>query len=709
MDDEPPRHREGKTRNSTSAVVGGSIVQARDIHGDITLVDRSSSRVVPTQLPAHTSAFVGRTNELDWLDEHTTVDQGAVTITVLSGAAGIGKTALALSWAHRSKHRFPDGQLYIDLRGFGAQEPMTCSQALHSFLTSLGVGPEIVPTDPDARAGLYRSLMNERHLLVVLDNARDTEHVRPLLPGGPGCVVLVTSRNRLDSLGAREGAHSHSLGLLTADDSLALLERRVGRARVAEEPENAIELVGRCARLPLALSIAAARVANHPGARLAELVEELGDENGFLDALDLGEVDLDLRAVFSWSYRALASADQAAFRLLGLHLGPDISDLGAASLFGVPVQEARRRLGRLAAAHLVEEHVPRRFRMHDLLRLYAGEQADAGDNAGRTSALRRLFDHYVHSSWAAERLVYAYREVIELPSPAPGTAVAAPTSYQAAVAWFTAEHTVLLATVRQARDEGFHAHAWLLPWSLVTYFERHSHWMDNDQALSVALESAIEKGDQQTIGRTFRYLGRALTSLGRHQQAMMHYRRALEINEALDDIEGMARTHRGLSMLLQITKSYEEALAHAEIARTQFQKAGNRNGEARSLHTLVRCNAELGRYEEALTLGREAIRLFRELSIPDHQGEASAVDSLAFALHRLGYHREAITHYEQALVLWRQLGNQFYEAGTLTRLGGAHRSAGNAESARGAWLLAAEIYERLNHPDANVVRAELRA
>lgn len=707
MDDEPPRgHREGDAHNEASGAAGGSVVQAGVVHGDINLVDRGASRVVPSQLPAHTSAFVGRDEELRWLNEHMAARADAVTIAAVSGAAGIGKTALALTWAHRAKQRFPDGQLYVDLHGFGSQEPMTCSQALHSFLTSLGVAPEAVPTGPDAKAGLYRSLVHERRLLVVLDNARDTEHVRPLLPGSAGCVALVTSRNRLDSLGAREGAHSLSLGLLNRADAVALLERRAGWERVAEEPENAIVLVGRCARLPLALSIAAARVANRPGARLAELVEELGDENG-LDALDLGDADLDLRAVFSWSYRALAPADQTAFRLLGLLIGPDISDLAAASLFGVPLPECRRRLGRLAAAHLVEEHLPHRFRMHDLLRAYAAELADADDHRSRTAAVSRMLDHYLHSSWAAERCLYAYRDPVELPPPEPGVVVATMTTYQQAVAWFTAEHAVLLAAVGQAQR--LHRHAWLLPWSLVTYLERRGHWLDEIRVLTAALASATEHGDQQTLSRTLRYLGRALTLVGEHQRAEEHYGRALLISESLRDVDHLARTHRGLSMLYQTTGEHEKALTHGEVATKLYRQTANENGEARSLHTLARCQAELGKYEEALRHSGEAIQLFRALSISDPQGEASAMDSYAFALHRLGHHHDAITHYEHALVLWRQLGNRFYEAGTLTRLGGAHRGAGDAVRAEQAWLLALEIYRQLNHPDAELVRAELAA
>ncbi|WP_439658253.1 ATP-binding protein [Lentzea sp. HUAS TT2] len=710
MDDGPPRgHREGNAHNEASGTVSGSVVQARVVHGDINLIDRGTSRVIPSQLPAHPSAFVGRDEELKWLDEHMTARPDAVTIAAVSGAAGIGKTALALSWAHLAQHRFPDGQLYVDLRGFGSQEPMTCSQALYSFLTSLGVAPEAVPTGLDAKAGLYRSLLHERRLLVVLDNARDTEHVRPLLPGSSSCVALVTSRNRLDSLGAREGAHSLSLGLLNRADAVALLERRAGRERVAEEPENAIVLVGRCARLPLALSIAAARVANRPGARLAELVEELEDENGRLDALDLGDTDLDLRAVFSWSYRAMPSADQTAFRLLGLFVGPDIGDLAAASLFGVSLPECRRRLGRLAAAHLVEERVPHRFRMHDLLRMYAAELADADDHASRTAAVSRMLDHYLHSSWTAERCLYAYRDSVDLPPPAPGVVVATAATYQEALGWFTVEHAVLLAAVGQARAQGFRRHAWLLPWSLVTYFERRGHWQDEIRVLIAALSSAAEHNDQQAQSRTLRYLGRGLTLVGDHQEAEEHYSRALHISESLGDVDHQARTHRGMSMLYQSTRRYEEALTHGEVATKQFRQAGNKNGEARALHTLARCQAELGRYEDALEHSSEAIRLFRQLSFPDPQGEASAVDSYAFALHRLGRHQEAITHYEHALVLWRQLGNRFYEAGTLTRLGGAHRSAGDAVCTEQVWMLALEIYEQLNHPDAELVRAALTA
>ncbi|HEX8867798.1 MAG TPA: tetratricopeptide repeat protein, partial [Lentzea sp.] len=688
--------------NDVSGRIAGAVLQTGVVQGDVHVrYEAGAARLTPHQLPAPTPDFVGRRPDLDWLDGH------AGTVSVISGAAGIGKTALVLQWAHAVRAEFPDGQLYYDLRGFGSHEAVTCSRALYGFLVSLGVAPEAVPTDLDSKSGLYRSLLDDRKILVVLDNARDSDHVRPLLPSGSGCAALITSRNSLTSLTTRDGAHHLSLDLLSPSDSIALLERRVGADRVAAERDISAELVERCARLPLALSIAAARAVSRPVARLAELVEELSDESTCLDALDLGEVDVDLRAVFSWSYGAVTPAAQSAFRLLGLHSGPDIGLAAAASLTGLPPSAARRCLTRLAAAHLVEEHRPNRYRMHDLLRAYAVEKVASDDTAVRKAAVRRLLDHYLHSSWAAEQQIYAYRGPVPLPPPAQGVTVVEAASYTEAMTWFTTEHAVLLAAIKQAEAEDVCPHVWQLPWSMVTFFDRRGHWLDYARTLRTAAQAATKAGDRGALGRTLRFLGRSYTVLCDCEQAAHCYREALAIFEELGDLGSQAPTHRGMSVMYQTQAQYEKALVHGEIARKLFQHDENRAGEARTLHTLAWCSAELGRYEEGLDYSRQAITLFKALVPPDMQGEASAVDSYAYALHRLGRYADAIAHYDRAIALWAQLSNRFYEANTLMRLGAAQRSGGDLGGAERSWRRAAEIFELLNHRDAALARAEL--
>jgi DNA-binding SARP family transcriptional activator len=364
----------------------------------------------PAQLPRDLPCFTGRLAELDKLRLLLTAAGAsqmgtAAPIVVISGTAGVGKTALAVHFARQGADRFPDGQLYANLRGFDpAASPVPSAEALSLFLTALDAAPDTIPGSEDARAALYRSLLNGKRLLVLLDNARDASHVRPLLPGSPGCLVIITSRCQLTGLIATEGAHPLVLNVLAEDEARDLLARRLGADRLDREPSAGYELATLCARLPLALAIVAARAAGRPGLALAELAAELRDRHRRLDALEAGDPATDVRAVFSWSYEELSAPCARLFRLLGLHPGPDITPAAAASLAAIPASQARRLLGELARAHLLTEHVPGRFTFHDLLRAYAAEQARTRhSDTERRAATHRLLDHYLHTAGAASR------------------------------------------------------------------------------------------------------------------------------------------------------------------------------------------------------------------------------------------------------------------------------------------------------------------
>ena len=378
-------------------------------------------RVVPRQLPAPTGHFVGRSNELGHLSARLDAAAGAplMVISAIGGTAGIGKTALALYWGHRHAEEFPDGQLYVNLRGFDPTgAPLPPMTALRGFLTALGMPAQDVPTDPDEQVALYRSHLAGRRMLVVLDNARDAEQVRPLLPGVPGCLVLVTSRDQLAGLVALDGALPLTLDLLTQDEAHDLLIRRLGRDRVARERTVADELIDLCARLPLALSIAAAHAALHPNRPLAAFVGELRDTHRRLDALTTGEPAADVRVVFSWSYRTLTPASARLFRLLSVHPGPDISLLAAAGLAGRDPDPTRHALDELTRAHLIIEHAPGRYSVHDLLRAYAADQAHAQESdVEREAALRRVIDFYLHTACGADHLLAPHRAPIRLDPP----------------------------------------------------------------------------------------------------------------------------------------------------------------------------------------------------------------------------------------------------------------------------------------------------
>ncbi|MBF9130517.1 hypothetical protein I0C86_16335 [Plantactinospora sp. S1510] len=363
---------------------------------------------VPAQLPPKLSVFVGRDPELDQLDAALLPGRDeptGVLIAVVSGTAGVGKTTLAVHWAHRQADRFPDGQLHVDLRGFeptgSVLEP---ARALRGFLTALGVPPQRIPAELVEQAALYRSLLTGRRMLIMLDNAADAEQVHPLLPGSPGCAVIVTSRNRLSGLVATAGARPLLLDLPPAAEARQLLIRRIGADRVAAEPAAVDELISHCARLPLALAVAAARTAANPTFPLRALARELRSTDSRLAGFADGDTGTDVRAVFSWSYQTLSPPAARLFRLLGLHPGPNIGTSAAASLLGVPVEEVRPSLAELSRANLLVERTPGRYGCHDLLRAYSAELArELEPEAERAEAIRRVLDHYLRTAHAAAR------------------------------------------------------------------------------------------------------------------------------------------------------------------------------------------------------------------------------------------------------------------------------------------------------------------
>ncbi|MGM1063044.1 ATP-binding protein [Saccharothrix sp. Mg75] len=456
-------------------------------------VDRHPA-VVPRQLPAPPRHFAGREAELAALDRLADEAADTAAVCAIGGTAGIGKTALAVHWARLAADRFPDGHLYVNLRGYGPGAPLSPAEAVRGFLDALAVPPPEVPTTPDGQTGLYRSLLAGKRVLVLLDNARDAEQVRPLLPGSPGCLALVTSRDRLAGLIAVEDAHPLRLDPLTPPEARTVLADRVGAHRVLAEPAAADRIATACAGLPLVLAVVAARAATHPDFPLAALADELAGARG-LDAFAGGDRAVDVRTVFSWSYRGLPPAAARLFRLLALHPGPDVGTAAAASLAGVDVREARRLLRDLADAHLLNEHLPGRFTRHDLLRAYAGELTGEEDRAeDRRAAVHRVLDHYLRTADRAAHLLDPHRVPAEPPAPAVGAAPEEPADTARALAWFTAEHRVLLAVTAQ-RDPGFDAHVHGLARTLSTYLYRAGYWHDWVFAEQAALRAARRAGD----------------------------------------------------------------------------------------------------------------------------------------------------------------------------------------------------------------------
>ncbi|MBB5874229.1 DNA-binding SARP family transcriptional activator [Allocatelliglobosispora scoriae] len=670
---------------------------------------RRSSLPVPAQLPPDVRGFAGRAAELALLDALVDdADQaGAVVISVLMGSAGVGKTSLAIHWAHRAAHRFPDGQLYVNLAGFEADAvPMAPGEAVRGFLEALAVPPERIPTGLHAQAALYRSLAAGRRMLVLLDNAVSAEQVRPLLPGATGCLVLVTSRNRLTSLVVAEGAHPVTLDLLTDAEARDLLVARLGAARVRADERAVERIADRCARLPLALAVVAARAAIHPAIPLGTLAAQLAEANA-LGALAGQDPGADVRAVFSWSYQRLGHDAAGVFRRLGLHPGPEIAISAAASLVGMPVESVDPLLTELTNAHLIAEAGPGRFVLHDLLRAYAAELSATADPAlGRRAAVRRLLDHYLHTADRAARRLYPHRYQIRLLATDPDVTVDTVGDRDQALAWFGGAHRVLVAAVELAAAEDLGDHAWQLAATIGTFADRRGHWDDWISALRTALATAERLGG--TIGQAHAHsgLGLARSRLRRYAEAHDHLDRALTLFAELDDGLGAAYTHLRMSAVCEGMGRPGDALAHSRQARRLYGVVGHREGVAQALNNIGWYLAQLGSDRAAISHCEQALALHRELG--DRQGTAHTLDSLGYVHHRLGDFDRAAAYYRESATMLRESGDRSHEAFALTHLGDAHGAAGHREQALDAWAAAQRIFDELRHPEADQVAAKIR-
>ena len=666
---------------------------------------------VPQQLPAPAAHFTGRAAELaaltGLLNHSDDEPSKPVVISAIGGTAGVGKTALAIHWAHQIAHRFPEGQLYVNLRGFGpAGPPLTPGQAICGFLAALGISAAQIPGDLDAQACLYRSVLAGKRVLVVLDNARDADQVRPLLPASGGCLTVVTSRSRLTGLVATQGAQPLNLDVLSPAEARELLARRLGPAQVAADPAAADQLIRLCARLPLALAIAAARGATTPAATLAGLAAELRDAHGRLDTLDAGDGATNIRAVFAWSCQSLTAPAARLFRLMGVHPGPDISGRAAASLAGIGQDKARAAVAELSRASLIAEHAPGRFVFHDLLRDYAAEQARATDGAAeRRAAIHRVLDHYVHSAHAAAVLLYPARGARSLRPPCPGAVPEQFAGYQPAWAWFETEYPVLIAATGLAAEAGFDAHAWHLPWTLVEFLDRRGHRHDWAATQRIALAAAHRAGDLDAQGHAHRDLGYAYTRLRDFAAGRTHLSRALDICRQRGDQNGLARAHFALAQLAELQGDPGQALSEARQALDLHTAAGRRGGRARALNAVGWYHALLGDHQQAMAFCQQAIALLRDLG--DRAGEADAWDSLGYAHHQLGQHAEAVACYQRAVDPFRDLGDLGSQAQALTRIGDTYQAAGSGAAAREAWQQALAIFEGLDHPSTSLVRSKL--
>ncbi|HEX2132546.1 MAG TPA: BTAD domain-containing putative transcriptional regulator [Actinophytocola sp.] len=654
-------------------------------------------RDAPAQLPMDVRAFVGRDAELAELDRLLSAEV-PVVISAVAGTAGVGKTALAVRWAHRVRDRFPDGQVYVDLRGYGPDEPMSPADALAGFLRSLGLDGAAIPEDLAERAARFRTLADRRRMLVLLDNARTVEQVRPLLPGGSSCFTLVTSRDALTGLVVRHGAHRIGLNRLSSADGTDLLRELLG-TRAEDEPAAVDALVERCARLPLALRVVAEMVRSRPGRAIGELAGELAEAQDALDLLDAdGDPHTAVRAVFSWSYRRLEPAAARVFRLLGLHHGHDIDAHALAAMAGTGPRETCRALDVLVRAHLVDQTSDQttgeRYQPHDLLRAYAAELAGTTDDAtDRDAALTRLLDYYLATASAALDVIAPHETARRPKVAAPAVEPPAFESYDAAFAWLDRERANLLTTTQHAGP----GHVVTLSATIWRYLNTGGYHDDAVALHTRALRAAQALDDVAAEADARRVLGATMVRLGLVAQAIDHLERSLDLYEQVGDPLMQAGTSNNIGVVhwrrgdvITAADYFRRALAVLHGLNDRLLRVPVTNNLARMLCTL-------GEYDEALDLFEGALVVARDNG--DRPSEVSATCGLAEACAAAGRYAQALYYARQARTVAQGTGHRGLEGTALRVLGIAHRRLGDHELAMHNLDAAVRIARAVGEPD----------
>ena len=651
------------------------------------------------QLPADIPDFTGRADHLQRLRDllagpRRPDSPGAVVVAAVIGAGGLGKTTLAVHAAHLLRGHYPDGQLYANLQG-ASPRPATPGDVLARFLRDLGMDPARIPADEEGRAAQYRSQLTGRRLLIVLDDAKDAAHVRPLLPGSSSCAVLVTTRNRMPDLA---GSRFVDLDMLQPDEARNMFAGIIGASRAEAEPEATEEVLAACAGLPLAIRIAGARLTARSNWSVRTIATRLSDERRRLDWLQTG--DLAVRACFEVSFTSLPGpepdgVDPAhAFRLLGLWQGTSIGLPAAAALIGQPEDAVADALEVLVDAQLLQAPGPDRYRFHDLLKTYAADRALAEEpQAGRDDAVRRILAWYVRTVDAVAQLVSPYRYRIPLPDPEPAGRPLIFDRAEQALNWCETERANLVAATRQAALTGQHEFAWQLPVAALSFFNRRTYWADWVETHRIALASARSTGDQRAEALVLNNLGMGYARQGRDEEAADCFRQALEIRRELGDLPGEAQTASNMADTYSRMGRGDEALDLLKRALAINRQLGHRYGEGVALNNLGEAYLALRRIDEAIGALGQAQEIFA--SIGDVRGAGYALTNLGAAHREAGRVDAATDCLQRALDLRRELGDQLGEAQTLRDLGQAYLAGGRSAEARQALIQAAGIFDEL--------------
>jgi tetratricopeptide (TPR) repeat protein len=661
---------------------------------------------VPRQLPGTVRMFVGRAEELGaltrYLDEPE--EHATVPVVAITGTAGVGKTALAVRWAHQVRDRFPDGDLYVNLRGYDPGTPAAAQQTLDLLLDGLGLPSEKIPTGVEAKTATYRSHLTGRRMLVILDNAADAEQVRPLLPSSPGCAAVVTSRSRLAGLVAGDGAYPLSLNHLPEEDALTLLRHIIGAERVSNEPQAALDIARHCSLLPLALRIAAERTAARPHIALAKVAADLANEQHRLDLLDTGDPATAIRAVFSWSYRALPADLAHTFRLLGLHPGAEISVKAAATLLDTTPTATRRLLDRLTGLHLLEETAHNRYHFHDLLRSYAAEAAKCEESTqDYTAAERRIIGWYLHALADAATLPSPLRRELLLPTTHLTYWPPDVNEPNQSLTWWLALN--VRTAIRRAANSGHHDLAWRLPAASFIFFYFVKYRDDWITELEIGLASARRIHERFGEAAILTDLGWAYHDLRRFDESIDHSAHALRIFQEIGQQWGQGAALHLLGAAHQELRSFEKALGYLQQARSLFRKAGDLPYESFALIQLGLSANGLRQFTEAIDYFQTALTMMDALG---HRLHGWVHHGLSYAYRSLEQFPQAITHAEHALVLFDKTADLWGQGQALYSLGRAQHLSGQHDAAHQSLTKAHKIFEDLHTPLADRVLTHLQ-